>query len=192
MSAITGNDRQNPSFHTHHVPYSAKGDRAVLSGGAGLPPFTSSPCSLPVSSATGGTRLFRCRFPLSSSQPVLRKNSSRHDASLPVGHRRPAGCRDFHVARSGPFPSMTLSPLGFTAGAYRQARVRGRMKSVLTNLALLFVPQPSHYCFPSCYPSFFRCKVSMQTGTAEGLGQWRGFTNLPLSVLRFCRLRRQK
>lgn len=192
MTALTGNDRRNPSFHTHHVPYPAKGDRAFLSGGAVLPPFTSSPCSLPVSSDPGGTRLSRCRFPLSSSQPVLRKNSSRHDASLPIGHGRPAGCRGFHVARSGSFPSMTLSPLGFTAGAYCHVRVRGRMKSVLTNLAHLFVPQPSHYCFRSCYPSFFRCEVSMQTGTAEGLGQWRGFTNLPLSGLRFCRLRGQK
>src|SRR5699024_1396452 len=55
-----------------------------------------------------------------------------------------------------------------------------------TLLSCLF-PNQFRYCFWSCYPSFFRCKVSVQTGMAESLGQWRSFTNLPLSSLRFCR-----
>ena len=53
-----------------------------------------------------------------------------------------------------------------------------------TSLTCLFT-NPYRYCFWSCYSSFFRCKVSMQPGTAESLGQWCSFTNLPLSGRRF-------
>ena len=49
-----------------------------------------------------------------------------------------------------------------------------------TSLTCLFT-NPYRYSFWSCYSSFFRCKVSMQPGTAESLGQWCSFTNLPLS-----------
>lgn len=53
-----------------------------------------------------------------------------------------------------------------------------------TSLTCLFT-NPYRYSFWSCYSSFFRCKVSMQPGTAESLGQWCSFTNLPLSGRRF-------
>lgn len=74
------------------------------------------------------------------------------------------------------------------AEALFQTCVHGRMQSCLRTLLVCFYQSVSHNRFGSCYHTFFRCKVSMQPGTAKSLGQWRSLTNLPLSSLWFWRL----